>query len=133
MKRTNCRPFVKEQHFAIYGGSSLYIEQPTIVTKLGSAPRDAVVLSHRSKVYDSVGKHIGHLDEVVYERDGSATAFIVDAGFLFTHDVRVPLEAVRRVSHDRIELSITSDEAEMATGDDRRAHRPIAGVGNGDR
>ena len=126
-------PFVKEQHFAIYGGSSLYIEQPTIMTKLGSAPRDAVVLSHRSKVYDSVGKQIGHLDEVVYEADGVATAFVVDAGFIFTHDVRVPLEAVRRVSHDRIELNLTSDEAEMATGDGRRTQRPTADVGNGDR
>ena len=126
-------PFVKEQHFPVFTSSSLYVEQPTIVTTPGSSPRDAVVLSHRSKVYDSAGEQIGHLDEVVYEPDGGATAFIVDAGFLFTHDVRVPLEAVRGVSHDRIDLNITSEAAEQATRDSCQARRPIADVGNGDR
>lgn len=108
-------PFVGEQHFPIFAGSGFTAESATIRTTPGSAPRDAVILSHRSEVYDSEGKHIGHLDEVVYEQDGVATAFIVDAGFLFTYDLRVPLTAIHSITHDRIELAIPAEEAEQAS------------------
>ena len=106
--------FFFEQHTPIIAGDSHHAEQVHIQTIPGSVPRDAVVLSHRSEVYDSEDKHIGHLDEVVYEQDGVATAFIVDAGRIFTHDVRVPVSAIHSITHDRIRLNITAEEAEEA-------------------
>lgn len=105
-------PFIAEQHMAVYSGGTHHIDTPSVITTSGSVPRDAVVLSHRSEVYDSAGKHIGHLDEIVYDADGVSTSFIVDAGLIFTHDVVVPCAAIASVTHNRIELTITSEEAE---------------------
>lgn len=108
-------PFLPERHVAVFVSGGLRIEEPMVLTTPGSAPRDAVVLSHRSEVYDSAGKHIGHLDEIVYGQDGIASAFIVDAGRIFTHDVYVPISAVHSVTHDRIDLEITAEEAEASS------------------
>lgn len=107
--------FVAEDHKAVYIGDQLYVETPKVISTPGSVPQDAVVLSHRSEVYDNVGKHVGHLDEIVYGDDGVATAFIVDSGFIFTHDVVVPVAAIKSITHDRIELHISADEAEEAS------------------
>ncbi|MEZ4522126.1 MAG: PRC-barrel domain-containing protein [Thermomicrobiales bacterium] len=110
-------PYIEERHVAVFTSGGLAVEEPMILTTPGSAPRDAVVLSHGSNVYGSDGKHIGHLDEVVYGNDGVATAFVIDAGRIRTHDVRVPISSVKSVTHDRIELEITADEAEEASQD----------------
>lgn len=107
-------PFIPAQHVAVFTSGGLAVQEPMILTTPGSEPRDAVVLSHRSGVYDNQGKHIGHLDEVVYGEDGAATAFVINAGRIFTHDLRVPISAIHSITHDRIELEITADEAEAA-------------------
>jgi uncharacterized protein YrrD len=83
----------------------------------GSVPWDLLVLTHGTEVYDKNDKHIGHLDEVVYEEGGHASNFIVEAGHIFTHDVKVPITAVTSVTHGRVTLNITSDEAERLGGD----------------
>lgn len=108
-------PFIGEQHQSVFASGGLYVEEPTILTTPGSVPRDAVVLGHGSDVYDGDGKHIGHLDEVVYQDDGVATDFIIDAGRIFTHNVRVPVSSIRSIRHDRIELTMTVNEAEQAS------------------
>jgi len=86
-----------------------------VVVQSGSVPWDLLVLSHGTDVYDTNGKHIGHLDEIVYEDGGHASCFIVDSGFIFTHDVKVPVTAVKSMTTDRIEISITANEAEAAS------------------
>jgi uncharacterized protein YrrD len=106
--------FFAEQHEAIYTGDLYHAQRPMVLITPGSVPRDAVVLSHRSQVYDRTGKHIGHLDEIVYRPDGVATAFIVDSGILFTHDLRVPVLGIKSVRHGRIDLSIESSDAMAA-------------------
>lgn len=108
------QPFVQTEHFPVFAGDYHHAEQPIIFTRQGSAPVDAVVLTHRSEVYDVDGKHIGHIDEINYDANGRATSFVVDAGFLFVHDVEVPVSAVKSITHDRIELSISAEKAEQA-------------------
>lgn len=110
----NLQPFVHTEHFPVFGGDYHHADQPLIFTRQGSEPADAVVLSHRSEVYDVDGKHIGHIDEVNYDDAGHATSFVVDAGFFFVHDVKVPVSAVKSITHDRVELSISAEEAEQA-------------------
>lgn len=107
--------FIHDQHFPAMTGDYLDPGVVVLTSFEGSVPRDAVVLSHRSEVYDSEDKHIGHLDEIVYGHDGRSTAFIVDSGFIFTHDVTVPIAAVKSITHNRIDLSITADEADEAS------------------
>lgn len=111
---TQLAPFIAEQHFPAYRGDQGRAQTPYIMTQQGSVPRDAVVLTHRSQVYDRDGKHIGHLDEVVYEQDGRATAFVVDAGHFHVHDVNVPLSAIRSMRRDRIELNVAANEVDQA-------------------
>lgn len=109
--------FVPEEHMPVYIGDLLHVDTPTIITTKGSVPRDAVVLSHGSEVYDKHGKHIGNLDEIIYSGDGISSAFIVDSGFIFTNDVIVPVSAIKSITHDRIELKISADEAEVRDED----------------
>lgn len=106
--------FIAEQHEAVFAGDLHHVQKPMVLITPGSVPRDAVVLSHRSEVYDRTGKHIGNLDQIVYRPDGVATAIIVDAGFVFTHDLRVPVLGIRSVTHGRIELSIEASDAVVA-------------------
>ncbi len=113
---TDLTPFVHEQITTILTGD--YYQAAgvqDVVIHPGSVPWDVLVLTHGTDVYDNVDKHIGHLDEIVYEDDGHASCFIVDSGFIFTHDVKVPITAVKSMSNDRIVLNISADEAEEAS------------------
>lgn len=107
--------FVVGEHVPVYSGDLGVVSQPNyIVARQSSVPTDAVVLTHGSDVYDSDGKHIGHLDEVRYDEDGCAREFVVDSGVVFTHDVRVPMTEVSRVTHDRIDLGLAARECQRA-------------------
>lgn len=110
-------PYVHADVRPVMTGDTLYggqVQDRTFQT--GTVPWDKLVLSHGTEVYDKDDKHIGHLDEIVYEEAGHASCFIVEAGHIFTHDVKVPVQAVTSVTHSRISLNITSDEAEKASG-----------------
>ena len=109
-------PFIANQPIPVFRrGELIGTGGVSVGTRPGTAPRDAVTLSHRSVVYDSTGKHVGHLDEVVYSDRGVATSFIVDVGRFFHHDVYVPLSAVHSITHERIELDVTADDLEPAS------------------
>jgi len=106
-------PYVHEEVMPVaIGDPYARAEVHNVVVHAGSVPWDLLVLTHGTEVYDSNGKHIGHLDEIVYEDAGHASCFIVDSGFIFTHDVKVPVTAVKSMTHDRVELHITAEEAE---------------------
>lgn len=87
-------------------------------------------------VYDANGDKVGTLDQPPL-RDG---ALVVQKGFLFTHDIYVPLAAISRTMSNGIYLNLTKDQldsdryknppragaAEMATGErpERAGQRP---------
>lgn len=108
-------PFVHEQVMPLATGD-FYVtaEVRDVVVSPGSVPWDLLVLTHGTDVNDVNGKHIGHLDEIIYEDAGHASSFIVDAGRIFTHDVVVPVTAVQAMTRERIDLNITAEEAEAA-------------------
>lgn len=108
------QPFVPTEHFPVYAGGYHHVDQPVIFTRQGSSPTDAVVLTHGSEVYDVNGKQIGHFDEIQYDKDGNVTCFVADAGFFFTHNVKIRPELIKSITHDRIELNISAEEAEKA-------------------
>lgn len=109
-------PYAHEQVLPVaIGDPYTRAEVHDVVVQHGSVPWDLLILSHGTDVHDVNGKQIGHLDEIVYENDGHASCFIVDSGFIFTHDVKVPVTAVKSMTHDRIELNITAEEAEAAS------------------
>jgi uncharacterized protein YrrD len=106
--------YIRELHTPVFTGDMHHARQIGDLVQLGSVPKDAVVLSHGSQVYDLNGEHIGHLDEIVYGVDGAASAFIVDSGFLFDREVTVPVSVIDSITHGRIELKIRVEELEQA-------------------
>ena len=56
-------------------------------------------------VYGSDDRKIGEIEDI---RDGH---LIVRKGFLFTHDLQVPFSAIAGHTEDRIDLSVTADQA----------------------
>jgi uncharacterized protein YrrD len=63
-------------------------------------------------VVGSDGDKVGSVDDVLFDAEGRITGFIVRAGFLFKHDVMIPIERVAEIGHDQIHLNVTGDQAE---------------------
>jgi len=73
-----------------------------------------VVLHKGSEVVSSDGHKVGTLDEVVFGELGVVDGFVVRAGFLFHHDLRIPVSAVADFGTDKVHLKITKDAAERS-------------------
>jgi uncharacterized protein YrrD len=71
-----------------------------------------VILRHGSDVIGSDGKKIGTVDDIQFDHSGAVTGFIVQAGFLFHHDLSIPASAVTEYDDNRVHVNITSDAAE---------------------
>jgi uncharacterized protein YrrD len=88
------------------------IDPPVVETRSNLSELD-VILRHGSDVMGSDGKKIGTVDEIQFDNDDRLTGFIVKAGFLFHHDLSIPASAVSEYDDDRVQLSITSEDAEQ--------------------
>lgn len=77
-------------------------------------PEADVMISEGTKVVDRSGEGIGKVDEVLYGNDNQVRGFIVKAGMIFKHDVRVPVDTVDEFTPDQIKLSCSAEEAESA-------------------
>jgi len=80
----------------------------------GSVSSDDVVLSEGTEVYDSEGKHLGSIDEIAYTPNGLVTGLIIRAGFLFHHDIQVPIDTVSSMTHERIHLRVNAAALEAS-------------------
>jgi uncharacterized protein YrrD len=79
-----------------------------------SLPDDAILIGERTDVVGLDGKKIGHVDELFIDDERCITGLLVRGGWLFKHDVTVPASVIGSVSHDRICLTVSADEAEQA-------------------
>ncbi|HET8522783.1 MAG TPA: PRC-barrel domain-containing protein [Thermomicrobiales bacterium] len=104
-------------------GPSLFEQAPVNpppVETVSNIPVQDIMISDGTDVVGSDGKKVGAVDEVLFAPNGDLEGFVVKAGFLFKHDVRVPMDWVADTGHDKIRLKITSDEAEHQAGAKRR-------------
>lgn len=92
-------------------GQSAFAEAEQFDAKR-SVDQDTVVLSEGTDVFDSDGEHLGRVDEIVYTEDGIMTAFIISAGFIFQHDARIPMDWVKTLTNERVELRVSSADVE---------------------
>jgi uncharacterized protein YrrD len=95
------------------GSGSLFFELPvgTIEAEnLDNLPEDSILLSEGTDVVGSDGKKVGRVDEV-FVSERAITGFLVKAGHLFRHDIRVPMSAVAGISHAHVRLNVTAEEA----------------------
>lgn len=100
--------------YAHTGAEPFFFEAPignVEVENLSSLPEDALLINEGTEVIGSDFKKIGHIDQVILE-DGRVTGVIVKAGFIFKHDVHIPVSLVAGASHEHVRLTVTADEAE---------------------
>ncbi len=107
-------PFIHADSTPVYAGYFDGGGEVKLVTRPGTVPWGAVVLTHKSQVYDKDDQHIGHLDKIVYDENARASSFTVESGHIFTHNTKIPVSAVHTVTHNRITLNISAGEAANA-------------------
>ena len=73
-----------------------------------------VMIGKGTDVVGADGRKVGTVDEVFTGDRGTVEAFLVKAGFLFKHDVRIPIAWVKEVDDDRVLLTVTAEDAERS-------------------
>jgi uncharacterized protein YrrD len=101
-------------------GSSLFASAPmsnrTTETR-SNLPEQDVIISEGTDVVGSDGEKVGTVDQVVFDRNGRINGFIVRSGFIFTRDVKVPIDWVAETGQEHIRLNVASDQAEALSYD----------------
>ena len=87
------------------------IDPPTLQVESNLLESEAL-LRHGSDVVSSDGHKVGTLDEVAFGDLEAVAGLVVRAGFLFHHDLRLPISAVAEFGTDKVYLNVTKDEAE---------------------
>lgn len=105
--------------FSTINSNSLFAPAPigTIEAEnLDDLPENSVLLSKGTEVVGSDGRKIGHVDEIFVDSERGIVGFLVKAGHMFTHDVRVPMSSVAGISHAHVRLNVTAESAAHASG-----------------
>ena len=89
---------------------------PPVVEVDSNLLTSEVVLHKGSDVVSSDGHKVGTLDEVTFGELGELAGLVVQAGFLFHHDLRIPVAEVADFGTDKVHLKITRDAAEGHRG-----------------
>lgn len=91
--------------------------EPPIVQNRNNLEENDVLISDGTDVVGADGNKVGTVEEVYLDGDGRLTGFLVKKGFIFTRDIRVPMDWVQEVDGDAIHLSVTAHEAETRSYD----------------
>lgn len=84
-----------------------------IVTETFSNLGDSTTtITHGTDVLDTNEKKIGKVDEILFDDTQSISGFIVKAGFLFHHDLEIPIDWVVSIGAEHVRISKTAAEAE---------------------
>jgi uncharacterized protein YrrD len=96
------------------GSDSLFMTAPigeVVAENISNLDAEAVTIGEGTDVVGVDGKKVGHVDEILVEQR-HITGILVRAGRLLRHNVRVPMSMVAGISHDRVRLNVSVDEAE---------------------
>jgi uncharacterized protein YrrD len=93
---------------AVLWPAGAYYPQPSSVTV--NAPAGTVGMHEGMEVESSDGHTIGSIAGFDIEGE-TVAAFVVKEGFIFHHDVRIPVGAVAGVEEGKVRLNLTKDEA----------------------
>ncbi len=84
---------------------------PPPLQNQSNAPEADVMIGEGTDVVGSNGDKLGTIGDVMFGADGRLEAFVVKAGLLFKHDVRVSADQIAEIASDHVRLNITADEA----------------------
>lgn len=79
---------------------------------IGPLDESDIVIDNKTDVVTSDGDKIGVVDDFLLDDEGRITGFLVEQGFLFHHDVQIPIEWVAGITHDHIRLSVDKAKVE---------------------
>jgi uncharacterized protein YrrD len=99
------------------GAESFFMQAPigNIVTEnVSNLSANHVAISEGTEVIGSDGEKVGNVDEIFVEKR-IITGVLVRAGRLLHHDVRIPRSKIAGLSHQRIRLTVTAEDAEHAS------------------
>lgn len=98
-----------------YPGGDLFdlapIDPPTVEVQSNLLDAESV-LRHGSDVVASDGDKVGTLDEVAFGELGEVASIVVKAGFLFHHDLSIPVAEVAEFDDGMVHLKVTKEVAE---------------------
>ncbi|HUY98782.1 MAG TPA: PRC-barrel domain-containing protein [Thermomicrobiaceae bacterium] len=103
-----------DQHGGLFEPAPLNPPQEEVRSNLAE---DSVMLDRGTNVVDRDGEKVGTVEDVIYDENGAIAGFVVKAGFLFHHDVRIPADLVESMSPASVRLKVSADEAESAGAD----------------
>jgi uncharacterized protein YrrD len=99
-------------------GAYTFFEQPRTggepVEMVGPLTASELTLDNGTDVVDAAGDKIGVVDEIVFGDDDKIEGFVVQQGFLFHHDVWVPLEWIDAITEEHVRLSVSKDQVEAS-------------------
>ncbi|MCM8749614.1 PRC-barrel domain-containing protein [Thermomicrobiaceae bacterium CFH 74404] len=75
-------------------------------------PEDTLLIGRGTDVLDREGEKLGRVEEVETNEDGEVVAFVVRAGLLLHHDIRVPIDWVSSVTSEEVHLRLSAQEIE---------------------
>jgi len=73
-------------------------------------PSQDIVIDRGTDVITSDGKKLGTVDDVITGADGRVSGYIVQAGFLFHHDVAIQAEMIETIGEGHVRLRVTAEE-----------------------
>lgn len=73
-------------------------------------PSQDIVIDRGTDVITSDGKKIGTVDDVISGPDGRVSGYLVQAGFLFHHDVAIQAEMIETIGEDHVRLRVTAEQ-----------------------
>ena len=84
------------------------------VTVESNVPVDYDVIGIGTDVFAADGRRVGTVAEVIVDRNGDVTGFVVREGFLFKHDVFIPVAWIADIGDLHIHLNVTAEQAESS-------------------
>jgi hypothetical protein len=106
--------YIGEQRMPIFVGTLQTAPTVRMETRHVGILHNAVVLSHRTQVFDSQGKYLDYVGEVEYTTTGQASQIVLDTGDVFLWEMRLPVASIASVRHDMITLN--PDAMKVAAG-----------------
>jgi uncharacterized protein YrrD len=94
------------------GGRLTPIPPGATVTVESNVPDEYDVIGLGTDVFAVDGQKVGTVSEVMVDSDGDIAGFVVEKGFLFKHDVFVPVDWIYDIGNHHIHLTVTAEEAE---------------------
>lgn len=90
-----------------------YATQPFAVEVEENIPEETIALKEGAKVHTSDGKHVGDVEEILYNSDtDKATHLVIKEGLLFTSKRLIPFDWIRSAGDEDVYLTVSSRQVD---------------------